>query len=219
MTLINEKPVVLIGAGGHARVLIDCLLLCGRTILGVVDPNLAQGDRIHGTIVLGADDVVFEYSPEKVVLVNGIGMVEYSCTRKIVGESMRHRGYKFCSVIHPRSIIADHVQLEEGVQIMAGAVVQSGTTIGRDSIINTGVVVDHDCVIGSGSHICPGVTLAGSVTVGNEVMLGCGSTVLPGMGIGSCSVIGAGSLINTNVESNVTFIQQRKATIVTRKDI
>ena len=208
MVTADKKPVIWLGAGGHASVLIDALSNSDITILGVADPRYLVGEIVYGTSVLGADEAVLQYSPADVVLVNGIGMVDHNNVRREVTKKMQSYGYTFLTIVHPKAIVSDSVELGEGVQIMAGAVVQPGTKIGSDSIINTGALVDHDCVIGSGCHICPGVTLAGSVNVGNEVMVGSGSTVLPGIKIGSHSVVGAGSTLQRNVEPGITMIQR-----------
>jgi len=197
MVTADKKPVIWLGAGGHASVLIDALSNSDITILGVADPRYLVGEIVYGTSVLGADEAVLQYSPADVVLVNGIGMVDHNNVRREVTKKMQSYGYTFLTIVHPKAIVSDSVELGEGVQIMAGAVVQPGTKIGSDSIINTGALVDHDCVIG-----------AGSVNVGNEVMVGSGSTVLPGIKIGSHSVVGAGSTLQRNVEPGITMIQR-----------
>jgi len=217
MTVSSQKPLILVGAGSHARVLIECLSTYSNNILGVVDPKLLAGERALGITVLGTDEIVLQYSPEEILLVNGIGMVEYSDTRRDVSDRMRHAGFRFLVVVHSGAIVTSDVDLKEGAQIMAGAILQPRTTIGRDSIVNTGALVDHDCVIGSGCHICPGVTLAGGVIIGDEVMVGSGSTVLPGRAIGNRTVIGAGSVIDRDVESDIRFIQPRQESAVIRE--
>jgi len=213
MSVTHEKPVVLVGAGGHASVLVDCLLESGTTILGVVDSRYSKGDNVLGCNVLGTDEVLMQYSPDEVCLVNGIGMVEFNTVRRDVANKMHRLGYSFVTIVHSRAIVSSSVELEQGVQIMAGAILQPGTSIGVGSIINTGASLDHDCEIGASSHICPGVTLAGNVTVGSEVTVGTGSTVLPGISIGNHSVIAAGSIVYSDVEEGVTLIQKRKTTV------
>ena len=210
MCSIGQNRVIFLGAGGHASVLMDCLLDIGDKILGIVDPKYSIGDCVLGNTILGADEAILQFSPEDVVLVNGIGMVESNNARQEATVRLQRLGYVFLTITHPKANVSSRVQLGEGVQIMAGAVVQAGTKIGNGSIVNTGALVDHDCVIGSGSHICPGVTLAGSVTVGDEVMVGSGSTVLPGITIGSRSVVGAGSVVCSDVESGISVIQRRE---------
>jgi UDP-perosamine 4-acetyltransferase len=216
ISITQKKPLILLGAGGHAKVLIDCLSNRSDSILGIVDPKWSAGEKVLGFNVLGTDEVIFQHSPADIFLVNGIGMVEYTTARRDVAERMRRSEYRFLTVIHPAATVANDVQLGEGAQIMAGAVLQPGTNIGRDSIVNTGAVIDHDCVIGAGCHICPGVTLAGGVNVGDQAMVGCGSTVVPGISIGKCAVIGAGSIVHQDMQSNSTLIQHRKENITER---
>jgi len=209
----SKKPLIVMGAGGHASVVVDCLVESTSTILGVVDPALPVGDRALGMKVLGSDDKVFEYSPEEILLVNGIGMVEFSTARRDVSKRMRQFGYKFQTIVHSSAITSNQAMLEEGVQIMAGVILQPGIKVGCDSIVNTGALIDHDCVIGMGCHICPGVTLAGNVIIGDGTMIGSGSTVLPGTVIGSRVLIGAGATIYHDIESGTT-VRQRPEEVV-----
>ena len=120
-------------------------------------------------------------------LVNGLGSVGNTELRAGIYYKFKKLGYSFCQVIHPTAILAKDCILGEGVQVMAGVVVNTGTRIAADSIINTGAVVDHDCVIGSHVHIAPGATLSGGVHVGDGSHIGTGATVIQGVSIGSRS--------------------------------
>ena len=217
MNECSKKPLIVMGAGGHASVVVDCLIENTSPILGVVDAALPVGDRALGMTVLGSDDKVFEYSPEKILLVNGIGMIESSTARRDASKRMRQFGYKFRTIVHSSAITSNQAMLEEGVQIMAGAILQPGIKIGCDSIVNTGALIDHDCVIGMGCHICPGVTLAGEVNIGDGTIIGSGSTVLPGTVIGSNVLIGAGSTIHHNIESG-SIVRQQRDEVIKRKE-
>jgi UDP-perosamine 4-acetyltransferase len=207
-----EKSLILLGAGGHARVLVDSLRLSGVHILGVTDPTRSVGESVFGIPLLGRDEVVFDYNPREIILVNGIGFVEHNSIRQDLAERMRSANYEFLTVVHPKATTASNIQLEEGVQVMSGAVLQVGTTIGRDTIVNTGALIDHDCLVGSCCQICPGTTIAGRVTIGDEVFLGTGSVVVPGITIGDRSVIAAGSVIYKDVPPGITFIQRKNET-------
>ena len=153
---MNGAPLILIGAGGHARVLLDALELIGRKVIGLLDANasLAQRD-VMGHPVLGDDDVLRQHAPGSVELVNAIGSVDSMILRKSVYEKLRRTGHVFVSVFHPRATLSRHALAAAGVQLMAGAVVQAGARLGEDTIVNTGATVDHDCMVGAHVRIAP----------------------------------------------------------------
>lgn len=189
-------PLLVLGAGGHAKVLIDALLANSEVIAGVIDLNpLLTGTSLLGVPVLGVDEVVDEYPRDEILLVNGIGSVDLPEKRKRVFERYKKMGYIFASVIHPSAVVAVDVELGEGVQILAGAVIQTGCHIGDNVIINTRASLDHDSCIGDHSHIAPGVTISGNVQVGKGVHLGTGSTVIQGISIGNDCLIAAGAVV------------------------
>jgi sugar O-acyltransferase (sialic acid O-acetyltransferase NeuD family) len=193
-------PVIVLGAGGHAKVLVDALLESCAVVAGVVDPNPAlAGTALLGVPILGGDAVVGEFPPAEIALVNGLGSVGLPVARRQLFERFQELGYRFAAVVHPRAIVASDVIPGEGAQIMAGAVVQPGCRIGANCIINTRASVDHDCSIGDHVHIAPGVTLSGSVTVGAGSHLGTGATVIQGVQIGAGCLVGAGALVLKDV--------------------
>lgn len=200
-----KRPVIILGAGGHARVLIDALLATSREISGIVDPDPAlKGARILGLPVLGGDEVVTQFPPADVLLVNGLGSVGSPVRRQKIFERFKGMGYSFISVVHPSAVVATQVELGEGGQIMAGAVIQTGSRIGANVIINTRVSVDHDCMIGDHCHLAPGVTLSGGVKIGSGCHLGTAATVIQGITIGEGTVVGAGSLVLKDVAAALT---------------
>ena len=122
--------------------------------------------------------------------------------RRKLFESFKAKGYFFASVQHPSAIVSKGAFLLEGVQIMAGAILQIGCTVGDNSIINTKASVDHDTVIGSHVHIAPGVTLCGNVRIENCVHIGSGATIIQNIQICQDSTVGAGSLVIRNISAN-----------------
>lgn len=198
-----QKPFIVIGAGGHAKVLIDTLLLAGANIAGIVDQNhFMHGTQVLGVTVVGGDEFITSSPHNKYLLVNAIGSINLPTLRSCIYDEFKKKGYSFATVIHPSAIIASGVILDEGAQIMAGAVIQPGTIIGNNTIINTKCSVDHDCIIGESCHIAPGVTLSGGVSIGHGVHVGTGATIVQGITIGSNCLIAAGAVVTKNVESN-----------------
>lgn len=198
-------PIVVLGGGGHAKVLIEALLLQHGEVLGYTSLN-DGGKTVLGIPRLGDDEAMLEYGPDKLRLVNGVGSIASTSSRKRLFEQFQKRGYRFESVIHPSAVMASDTWLEEGVQIMAGAVVQPGSRVGANTILNTGVMVDHDCDIGSHVHIAPGAVLSGGVRVENEAHVGTGAVVIQGLTIGAGSIIGAGAVVLQNVSPGVTVV-------------
>lgn len=179
----NKKPFVILGAGGHSRVLKDCLELLGRNVIDVCE-----------------DDhyVLKHYLPGKVELVMGIGSVRDTDLRRDIYKKFKNKGYSFACVIHPSANIGSRVQLGEGVQVMAGAIIQIGSRIGNNVLINTNAVLDHDCDIGDHAHIAPGATISGGVTIGSESHIGTGSAIIQGVRLGARCLVGAGSAVIKN---------------------
>lgn len=197
-------PVVILGAGGHAKVLLNCLQLHGRQVLGVTTPDTAQhGATFCGVPVLGSDNAIVAYAPTTVALVNGLGSVQCDGRRAVLFAAWKERGYRFASVVHPSAIIAADVVLDEGVQIMAGVVVQPGCRIAENSILNTRVSIDHDVAIGKHVHIAPGCVLSGGVSIGDSSHLGTGCVVIQGVAVGKEVLVAAGAVVVRSVPDGV----------------
>jgi sugar O-acyltransferase (sialic acid O-acetyltransferase NeuD family) len=191
-------PVIIVGGGGHAKVLIEALKLQGIKIHGIADPAHKTGETLSGIGFLGDDTVILEHSTQNILLVNGVGTIKVTQARRNIFESFKAKGYSFQQVIHPKTIIASDTVLGEGVQIMAGAIIQPGSQIGDNTIINTKASVDHDCKIGAHVHLAPGVTLSGNVTIGSGCHIGTSSIVVQGITIEADSFIRSGKLVIQN---------------------
>lgn len=189
------KPVVLIGGGGHARVVRDALVASGRSLFGVVDRDPA-GVRVSGVTLLGDDAAAMALDPGMVELANGIGGTGDTAPRRLVFETFKSRGFSFVTVVHPSAVVAAEVTLGEGCQIMAGVVLQTGVAVGANTIVNTRASIDHDSLIGAHCHVAPGATICGSVTVGDGSHVGAGAVVVQGARVGAGVLVKATSLIH-----------------------
>jgi UDP-perosamine 4-acetyltransferase len=198
----------MIGGGGHAKVLLNLIRSLELEILGVCDPALvAMKESLWLDLkVLGGDDFIENCAPDSVGLVLGVGQTVHSFSRARIFADWRSRGYFFPTLVHPSALIADYVDLEHGVQVMSGCVLQTCTTLGANSIVNTGSTIDHDCIIGSNVHIAPGVTLCGSVVVEDGAFIGAGSVVIQGLRVGANAVVGAGVTLTRNLGSGETVV-------------
>lgn len=190
----KQKGIVILGTGGHARVLLEALKLSGQTVVGFTDLEM-KSDYIMGIPFLGGDDTVFSYQPHEILLVNGIGSVTVSDRRRNLFEKLVRRGYQFANVIHPSATISESLKLGKGSQIMAGAILQAGCCVGDNTIINTRAAVDHDSVIGDHVHLAPGVILSGGCIIGDSVHIGTGAIIIQGIKVGARSLIAAGSVV------------------------
>lgn len=197
--------MIILGAGGHAKVLIDALKLQSVELLGIADADPdKKGQLLLGVAVLGGDEEVMKYPVEKIQLVNGVGSVCVNLRRRKLFEHFKNAGYRFASIVHTSAIVASNAVLSEGAQIMAGAVIQTGCHVGFNAIINTGSVVDHDCHIGDHAHIAPGATLSGGVMVGEGAHVGTGAIVIQGIRIGRNSLVAAGAVVIRDVADGTT---------------
>jgi len=199
-----NKPLLILGGGGHAGVLVDILRQQNREILGVVSPEKPYNCKIFESIPhYDCDEDVLRFDKREVRLVNGIGSLPKKNLRTKMYQRFIAIGYKFETVVESTAIVSTYAELNKGVQVMAGAIIQTGATIGANSIINSGAIVEHDCNIGMYNHIAPGATLSGQVQTADNVHVGTGASVIQAVFIGNNSIIGAGSTITKNISDNI----------------
>lgn len=196
----NKLPFLVIGAGGHAAVIISALRSAGVDIHGALDvtPD-RRGEKILGIEILGDESLLANFSPKSFFLANGIGDVGARGPRRTAFETWSAAGYRFPEIVHASAIVDSTVDADDGCQVMAGAVIQPRTRIGRNSLVNTGASVDHDCTLGDNVHVAPGATLSGTVTIGSDVMIGAGATVIQNITIGDNAFVSAGATVINDV--------------------
>ena len=199
----EQLPIFILGGGGHSRVLIETLKLLGVPPAGIIDPKLEKGSCVNGIEVIGSDEELSRrFPPKSVCLVNGIGTVRVSDARKNIYKHYKRLRYDFVSVVHPSSIVAADVIMDEGVQLMAGTIIQTGTKIGANTIINTRASIDHDCEIGAHVHIAPGAILCGGVSVGRGSHLGTGAMVIQNCCLKANTFVRAGTVVTDKMPSH-----------------
>lgn len=197
------KPLYVLGAGGHAKVVLSTLLECGYSVEGLLDDDKKKtGNSVLDVPVVGTiEDMLAWQLPVRAV--SGVGE---NRTRKAIVDRLLLVDVEWVSVIHPRACVHSSVRIEEGTVVFAGAVIQPESRIGKHCIVNTGVLIDHDCILGDFCHTAPGCSIAGGVLLGEGVFLGTGSSVIPGRTIGAWSIAGAGSTIIRDVPAGVTVV-------------
>jgi len=195
-------PFIIIGAGGHALVVADLLLSQGTPVLGFTDADRRlHGKNLLGLPVLGDDSVLTTHPHDSIALALGIGSTGDNTVRRRLFENLSAQGYRFPCLIHPSAVVGRSVEIKDGGQIMAGAIIQTCCRIGTNAIVNTRAGLDHDCSIGDHVHIAPGATLCGGVNVETGAHVGAGATILQGVDIGANALIGAGAVIHRPVSA------------------
>lgn len=188
----SARQLLVIGAGGHARVVIDVARAAGYDPVAALDPD-SIGSTCNGVLVVGDDAMAQRLFDEGVT--QGVVAIGDNRLRWMLGERLRAIGFTLPPVVHPSAIVSPSARVGDGAVLMPLAVVNASATIGRLAIVNTAAVVEHDCAIGDGAHVAPGCRLGGTVSVGTGALLGIGSVVRPEASIGDFAVIGAGSTV------------------------
>ena len=202
-----EDGYVIIGAGGHAKIVLDILKLNRLKICGLTDATLNPGDTCLGFPILGNDEILSElYSKGVRKAVIGIGHVGYPEVRNNLYYTVKQLDFSFPNVIHPTAIIADTVKMGNGNLLGANCTVNPDSNIGDLCIINTGAILEHDVKIGNGVHIAPHATVLGMAQIEDNTFVGAGSVILQGIHIGTNCIIGAGSIVIEDVENDSVVV-------------
>lgn len=198
-----SDSVLLIGSGGHASVLLEMLIEHNINIMGYVSPSPASNQMLFSQYRwYQSDEDILQFDKATTKLVNGIGSLPGNTLRADFYTSYKILGYSFVTLVSKDSSVSKYASLDEGVQVMRGAIIQTGARVGYNSIVNTGSIVEHDCSIGSNNHISPGVTISGQVTSQQNVHFGTGSSVIQSINVNENVVIGAGTTITQGVDKN-----------------
>ena len=201
---IDEKgpvrPVIIIGAGGHGKVVADIVQKSGDRVAGFLDDHAKPGGRFIGLPVFGAVDQYQRYR-ETAAFVIAVGN---AAAREEIAEKLR--GAAWYTAVHPSAVIAGiGVCIGEGTVVAANAVINAGSRIGRHCIINTAAVVEHDNIIEDFAHISVGAKLAGTVRIGKGSWIGIGASVRNNLNICGGWMIGAGAAVVQNIDKAGTY--------------
>jgi sugar O-acyltransferase (sialic acid O-acetyltransferase NeuD family) len=207
---MTSKAVIVIGAGGHARVVADALLAAGRTVLGFTDRDATlHGKRILGLLVLGDDSVLAQHDRQLVELALGLGTVgaaQDTLRRQHVQHSLQNEGWHMASVRHPSAVVSAFAKVQPSAQLLAACVVQAGAQVAEGCIVNTAAVVEHDTTLGAYSHLAPRALLCGNVTVGACSHIGAAAVVRQGLTLGEQTVVATGAVAVHNCEGHMLLL-------------
>ncbi|EES1794492.1 acetyltransferase [Escherichia coli] len=197
---LQRKPLVIIGGGGHASVIVDILKRQKREIVAIISPDdITQRKVYSGINVFSNDNEIFRFQPKDIRLINGIGALPDSEVRYKVNLYFEKMGYSFETIVADNAYVSPFAFLEEGVQIFPGAIIQPGTHIGAHTIINTRVVIEHDVSLGAYNVISPGAIICGQCKTEERVFIGAGAIVIQNIEIGSRAAIMANALVAENI--------------------
>ncbi|MHB8108411.1 MAG: acetyltransferase [Syntrophorhabdaceae bacterium] len=192
--------VILVGAGGHAKVVVSTIVESDIKISEVYDDDPHKWGLIFcGKRITGPISNIEDSKASRAIM--GIGD---NSTRLAI--AARFKNVRWATAIHSRAYVHPSVEVGEGTVIFAGAIIQPDTVIGKHCIINTNASIDHDCIIGDYCHIAPASCLAGGISLGEGSFLGIGSIVSIGMNIGAWSIVGAGGVVLESIPSRATAV-------------
>jgi len=200
--IVTNSPIILIGGGGHAKVVLDAAQSAQVEICGFIDDdsNAPISNMQNCPACIGSFNQLKSFPNATLMLAIG----DLGFRTELIDQL---RQFEFSvPIIHPSAIVAKSAAISNGVFVGPGAIVNADTTISCHAIINSGAIIEHDCQIGINTHIAPRVVLGGGVRIGNHTLIGIGSTVLPGVHIGSGCVVGAGAVVTQSIADNETVV-------------
>lgn len=191
------KEVIIIGAGGHGKVIADIIEKCGDKVIGFLDDGARQ-DEIFGYPILGTSADCQKFCDKEFIIAIGNNSI-----RKKIAEA--NNNLSFYTAIHPTAVISRGVEIGFGTCVMAGCVINADTKIGNHAIINSGSVVEHDNTLADFVHLSPGAVLCGTVSVGECTHVGAGVTVRNNTNITGDVIIGVGAAVVADIENPGTY--------------
>lgn len=195
--------LLLIGAGGQAKVTIDAAMAVGNfsTIACLDDYHPIGHTVLSEAQVVGRIETVEQYLNDYDIVI-ALGDNQ---KRLAIATQLNNLNVKFASIIHPSAVVSSTASIGQGCVIFPNAVVHTDAVIGAHCIINSGAIVEHDCRLGKGVHIAPNASLAGRVQIGNQTMIGMGALVKQDLNIGSKVTVGAGAVVLKSVPDDTTI--------------
>ena len=200
------KSLLLVGGGGHCRACIDVIEAEGKyKIVGTVERDGESGSPVLGYEVLGNDDNLPELLKKYPIALITVGQIKSADLRVKLFSSLKEMGTKMPTVLSPYAYISKHTTLHEGTIVMHGAIINAGSSIGGNCIINTQALIEHDVVVESHSHVSTGAIVNGGAFIGKESFVGSGTVIHEGVQIGEKCVIAAGSVVRKNLPTGTIF--------------
>lgn len=197
-----KAPLLVVGCGGHGRVVADVAQVCGYDPIAFLDDSPKRTVDYGEFPILGPISMIDRLCRD---WPNAIAAVGNNAIRLTLFERLGQVGFELPTIIHPSATVSRYARLGQGVFVAPGALINTGAEIGNATIVNSGASIDHDCVIGAASHIAPGASLSGDVIVGIRGWIGTGVAIRQGIKICDDVVIGVGAAVVTNITESGTY--------------
>jgi UDP-perosamine 4-acetyltransferase len=200
--LTDTVRIVGLGAGGHAKVVLETLAAAGGyEVIALLDPRRELwGTRVHGVEVAGGDELLEQHYHGSVAQVFiGLGGTGDTRPRRRLYEYARGCGFDVATAVHPSAVVSHSAALGHGATVLAQSVVGPDVIAGEDVIVNTAAVIEHDCRLGDHVHVATAARLAGGVSVDAGAHVGIGATVLGGLRVGAGAIVGGGAVVVRDV--------------------
>ena len=199
------RPLI-IGAGGHGKVVLDILRANGVEPAGFVDADESLwGRSVLGLAVLGGMQRLEKIARSAGATAAVLGIGDNRVRLELAAE-VRRAGLSLASAVHPSAVVSASATLGRGVVVCAGAVIGVEATVGDAAVVNTNATVDHECRVGEAAHVCPAAALAGRVVVGRGAFVGIGASVIQCRRVGDWATVGAGAVVTRDVPADATAV-------------
>jgi sugar O-acyltransferase (sialic acid O-acetyltransferase NeuD family) len=205
----EKRLCVILGGGGHAQVLLDCIQASGMAKpLAILDTDQSRwGQTLLGVSIMGGDDLLPELKQRGVkYFVVGLGSTGDNAPRKRLFELGLGNDLYPMTVVHPSAFCSTWAKVAGGAQLLPGSIVNAGATLGANVIVNSGAIVEHDCCVSDHSHVGPGARLGANVHVKEKAHIGLGACVRQGLCIGQNSIVGVGAVVVNDVPDDVVVV-------------
>lgn len=190
-----DRGLVILGAGGHARVIAEAAGILGLFLAGYLAPRAAEPGHAPHPRHLGDDGAIPALLAAGHDFILGTGFVDADGAVRRAGLVARIPQDRLARLVHPAAVVSPSARIAPGVFVAAGAILGTGSQAGPGAILNSGAIVDHDCRVGTNSHVAIGARISGGVTVGQNCLIGAGATIRQGLRIGDGAVVAAGAVV------------------------
>lgn len=204
--IVNMKPLILVGGGGHCKSVIDVAESAGYTILGILDKPELVGTQVLDYKIIGVDDDIPQYV-DKAEFVITVGQIKSSTLRHKLAQLVQNAGGKMATIIAPDAYVSKYATIGEGTVVMHKAFVNAGASVGSNCIINTLANIEHDVEIGDFCHISTGAMINGGVKIGGESFIGSQSVINQGITICGRVVVASGMVICKNITAPGVYME------------
>lgn len=202
----SKEKIILIGGGGHCKSVIDVIEEENRfEIAGIIDVKEKIGLKVLNYPIIASEDELHEICKEYRYFFITVGQIKSALLRIKLFDAVKKEGGSLPVIISPKAHVSKYSKLDDGTIVMHYSMINASAIVGKNCIINTGAVIEHDSIIGDNCHISTGAYINGNCKVGENSFLGSGSITLQGISIGNNNIIGAGSVIRENTKASALY--------------